>query len=109
MNKFEGCHYPNCFECELDDCHMEATDIKEIKMNIVMNEGVHKKHKVPKPEKTTFYRKRRKDMLPNCDACDSCIRVTNANGSGFQRICAEQLRMIGQGVICCPHWCRKAT
>lgn len=99
MKRNVNCVYPNCFECVLDDCCMEDADLIALTNHT-------EPEKAPK-QKKVHYRTRRKEYLPHCDDCESCIRVRNAKGTGYQRICGTHMRIIEQKVTSCPHWCRK--
>lgn len=100
----KNCKYPNCLECDLDDCDMEENDIHallERKRRNANSEAYRQKQR--------DYRKRITKNLPHCDECERCILVKKDKGDGFRRLCIVEMRLIEQKVSNSPQWCGKRT
>ena len=96
------CNYPDCVNCNLDDCVMDETDLKAM---------LKRRRWKDNPE---FYRQNQREYrarvrknLPHCDECTRCVLVKKDKGDGFRRLCVKELRLIEQKVSNSPHWCPK--
>lgn len=100
----KDCKYPNCFECDKEDCEMEEKDIQTI---------LKRRKRAIDPElyrqKQRDYRKRVRDNLPHCDDCKFCILVEKEKQDGYRRLCISKMRLIEQKVANSPQWCEKRT
>ena len=98
----KSCPYPNCFECENDDCIMEGKDISAL---------LKRKRWREKPDyyrqKQREYREKINENLPHCNECEECVLVKKDKGEGFRRLCIKEMRLIEQKVTNCPQWCSK--
>lgn len=95
------CKYPNCKECEFDDCVMEQKDIAALlkRRRYAANPELYR-------QKQRDYRAKIKANLPHCDGCENCILVEKES-RGYQRLCIERMKLVKQGTANCPCWCRK--
>ena len=96
------CNYPDCMNCQLDDCEMNEKDIKAM-----LKRRCWKANPELFRQKQRSCRARVRENLPHCDECGSCIRVKKDKGEGFRRLCIEEMRLIEQKVSNSPHWCKK--
>ena len=98
----KDCKYPNCQQCDMEDCEMEYNDIAAMlkRRRYNFNPELYR-------QKQRDYRKAISDNLPHCDECDRCILVVNQKGNGYRRLCIDDLRLIEQKVSNSPNWCKK--
>lgn len=98
----KNCNYPNCTECDLEDCEMEKNDIVALlkRRRWANNPELHR-------QKQNDYRRKIRDNLPNCDKCEMCVLVAKEKQDGYRRLCVEKMRLIEQKVSNSPHWCKK--
>lgn len=100
----EDCKYPNCQECEFDDCDMEQKDI-----HAMLKRRRWNANPTAYRQKQNDYRKRTKENLPHCDECENCVLVMKEKSDGFRRLCIQEMRLIEQKVSNSPQWCKKRT
>lgn len=97
----KDCRYPNCLECNKQDCDMEHNHI---------NAMLKRRRWMNNPElyrqKQRDYRSRVKANLPHCDSCENCIFVRKEKSEGYRRLCVDELRLIEQKVSNSPQWCK---
>lgn len=100
----KNCKYPNCYECDLEDCEMEQNDIQAMikRMRYKSNPELYR-------QKQRDYKKRKKENLPHCDDCSFCVLVEKEKQDGYRRLCVSQMRLIEQKVSNSPQWCEKRT
>lgn len=100
----KNCCYPNCENCQRQDCDMEQKDINALlkRRRYALNPTLYR-------QKQNDYRKRIKDNLPHCDECPNCILVEKDKGDGYRRLCISKMRLIEQKVSNSPQWCEKRT
>lgn len=98
----KDCNYPNCQECQFDDCDMESKDIAAMlkRRRWTKNPQFYR-------QKQNDYRNKVKASLPHCNECESCILVKKEKQDGYRRLCVEEMRLIEQKVSNSPHWCEK--
>lgn len=100
----KDCKYPNCLECDLEDCEKELKDIQAMlkRRRYAFNPELYR-------QKQNDYRKRAKENLPHCDDCEFCVLVEKEKSDGFRRLCVSKMRLIEQKVSNSPQWCGKRT
>lgn len=84
------CRYPDCFNCEYEDCIMSDLDLEKMQ---------RQKDKV----------EQKNVDIPNCINCANCMFVEKENGKGYYRICQSKMRLIADNVKTSPDWCEKRT
>lgn len=96
------CKYPNCRDCEYDECIMEAKDIHALLKR-------RRWHSNPEyfRQKQQTYRRKIFESIPHCNECKDCICIKNAKGDGLQRICVSDMRLIERKIANSPYWCWK--
>ncbi len=98
--KSKNCAYPDCDQCQNDDCDMDQKDIAAMlkRRRWMNNPELYR-------QKQRDYRSRIKSYLPHCDECQYCILVKKEKTDGCRRLCAKELRLIEQKVSNSPQWC----
>lgn len=98
----KDCKYPNCTECDKEDCEMELKDIHAMlkRRRWSLNPELYR-------QKQNNYKKRMKDNLPHCDDCRFCILVEKEKQDGYRRLCISRMKLIEQKVSNSPQWCEK--
>lgn len=100
----KDCKYPNCYECDLEDCEMELKDIQAMlkRRRYAFNPELYR-------QKQRDYIRRTKEKLPYCDDCEFCVLVEKEKQDGYRRLCVSKMRLIEQKVANSPQWCEKRT
>lgn len=98
----KDCKYPNCQQCENEDCDMEQKDINALLKRRRYHADVEKSR-----QKRNEYMKKVRDNLPHCDECEMCVLVMGRTGEHLQRLCVEKMRLIERKVSNCPRWCER--
>lgn len=100
--KKDDCKYPNCLECDKENCNMENKNIAALlkrRRYQISPEAFRKKQQE--------YRSKVSASLPQCNECEFCIQVEKEKQDGYRRLCVAEMRLIEQKVSNCPHWCKK--
>lgn len=100
----KDCKYPNCTECDKDDCEMELFDLQAILKRRRYNREPQKYR-----DKQNEYRNKKKTELPICNECEYCILVQKEKQDGHRRLCIKKMRLVEQKVTNSPQWCGKRT
>ena len=96
----KDCSYPNCYECQYEDCIVDNVNALLKRRRWNANPEVYR-------QKQRDYRSKVAESLPHCDECNECTLVKLDKGTGFKRLCVPEMRLILQKVTCCPQWCPK--
>lgn len=77
------CKYPDCFNCEYEDCIMEEQNLKKKEENVY--------------------------DIPNCEKCEECYLIESDGGGVFFKACKATNRLIVnlQQAQLSPSWCKK--
>jgi hypothetical protein len=96
------CAYPDCQNCNKEDCTMSNHEIAAMlkRRRYNANPELYR-------QKQRDYISRVKANLPHCDECSDCILVRKEKSEGYRRLCIRHLRLIEQKVSNSPQWCEK--
>lgn len=98
----KDCKYPNCQQCESEDCNMEQRDMVALLKRRRYHANIEQAR-----EKQRGYRGKVKESLPHCDDCKMRVMVERRTEERTQRLCIMEMRLIEKKVSNCLRWCER--
>ena len=94
----KDCSYPNCIECQYDDCIVDNVNTLLKRRRRNANPEVYR-------QKQRDYRAKVRACQPRCNECKHCVLVKNDKGTDFKRLCIIEMHLVMQKVALSPQWC----